>query len=243
MLTVVKCRLEGKYSKYLSSVQLGMPVYKYVRGVEKERKDPVSQYRAGDTKIVGGIEMVYIPGGSFIMGSPYEEGNIEEHPLHRITVSSFWIGKYEVTQSQYETVIDSNPSEFDGGWFSSNPNHPVEMVNWYDTLEFCNKLSRHVGLRPVYFVDKTIHDPRKVYFGVQKISGANGFRLPSEAEWEYAVRGGTSKRYYWGNIVDGRYCWFKGNAEDTTHPVGQKLPNPFGIYGLINLLFLGDDNG
>lgn len=233
MLTVVKCRLEGKYSKYLSSVQLGMPVYKYVRGVEKERKDPVRRYQAGNTKTVGGIELVYIPGGSFMMGSPDCEGMGDEHPRHRVTVSSFWMGKFEVTQGQYEGVMGKNPSNFQG-----DSRRPVEQVTWYDALEFCNALSLRAGHRPAYTIDKTRKDPNNTYQNDQLkwtfrvVPGSNGFRLPYEAEWEYAARGGTTTWYYWGNSMDGNYCWYYVNSGRLTHTVGEMRPNAFGLYDM-----------
>ncbi|HQP50383.1 MAG TPA: formylglycine-generating enzyme family protein [Spirochaetota bacterium] len=240
----MKCRLEGKYSKYLSSVQLGMPVYKYVRGVEKERKDPVRRYQAGDTKTVGGIELVYIPGGSFMMGSPDGEGGSDEHPRHKVTVSPFWMGKYEVTQALYQTVMGRNPSWFCKTGAGSNrvqkdtSRYPVEQVSWYDAVEFCNTLSRHAGRRPAYIIDKTRQDSNntssydRFRWTVRVVSGSNGFRLPYEAEWEYACRAETTMRYYWGESVDGNCCWYGNKSGTMTHPVGGKRPNAFGLYDM-----------
>lgn len=244
MQTVVKCRLEAPYRKYLGYIRKGMPVYKYVTEIEKGGRI-VEQPKAGTTKVVGGIVLVFIPGGSFMMGaedSPEEiqrrfggdsKWYLTEHPRHRVTVHGFWMGRYEVTQGQYSAVTGNNPSQFTG-----DARRPVERVNWYEAAEFCNTLSIKSGLRPAYAIDKTRLDPNntnssdRIKWTIHEISGSNGFRLPYEAEWEYAVRAGTTTRFYWGDDIDGKYCWHNGNANGTTHPVGQKRLNRFGLYDM-----------
>lgn len=115
------------------------------------------------------------------MGSPETEMQREsDETLHDVTVSDFYIGKYEVTQSEYEKIMGVNPSNFKG------ENLPVENVSWYDAVEYCNKLSESEGLTPVYTVDGE---------NVSWDRSANGYRLPTEAEWEYAARAGT-RRYF-----------------------------------------------
>jgi formylglycine-generating enzyme required for sulfatase activity len=200
MQSVVKCRLEGGHRKYLGSIRVGMPMYKYVNGVEDERKAPASRYRAGATKTVGGIELVYIPGGHFMMGAPDGEGNDNENPRHKVRVSGFWMGKYEVTQGQFEAVMGRNQ-----GYFKGDIRRPVENVSWYDAQSFCEKLSVKHGVRA---------------------------RLPYEAEWEYACRAGSAMQYYWGDNMDGNYCWCGNNSGNTTHSVGGKRPNAFGLYDM-----------
>ena len=200
MQSVVKCRIEGRHRKYLGSIRVGMPMYKYVNGVEDERKAPAQRHRAGAAKTVGGIELVYIPGGPFMMGAPDGEGNDNENPRHKVTVSGFWMGKYEVTQGQYEVVMGNNPSYFKG-----DTRRPVGQVTWHDAQLFCKKFSTKHGVRA---------------------------RLPYEVEWEYACRAGSTTQYYWGDSMDGNYCWCGNNSENITHSVGGKRPNAFGLYDM-----------
>ena len=139
------------------------------------------------------------------MGSPDSDPDARdnEKPQHQVKVNSFAIGKYPVTQAQYEAVMGKNPS-----WFQNNPQNPVERVSWNNAQAFCQKLSQITG--------KT-------------------YRLPTEAEWEYACRAGTTTRYYFGDDANqlGDYAWYDGNSQDKTHPVGQKKPNPWGLYDMI----------
>ncbi|HQP50258.1 MAG TPA: SUMF1/EgtB/PvdO family nonheme iron enzyme [Spirochaetota bacterium] len=158
------------------------------------------RYRPGQVKRMGGMDFVFVPGGYFMMGSPDGEGYDREHPRHKVYVSPFWMGKYEVTQAQYQAVMGTNPSNFTG-----DIRRPVEQVSWNDLVSFCEKFSAKHSVRA---------------------------RLPREAEWEYACRGGTTTRYYWGDNEDGNYCWYYGNSGNTTHPVGQKRPNAFGLYDM-----------
>lgn len=138
------------------------------------------------------------------MGSPDSDNNTykSEKPQHKVTVKEFYIGKYPVTQAQYEAVINTNPSHF-----SSNPNNLVERVIWNDARKFCQKLSQLTGKE---------------------------YQLPSEAEWEYARRAGTTSRYYFGDNAKqlGDYAWYSGNSNRKTHPVGEKQPNPWGLYDM-----------
>ncbi|MFN7557353.1 SUMF1/EgtB/PvdO family nonheme iron enzyme [Microcystis sp.] len=150
------------------------------------------------------LEMVNLPAGEFLMGSPDSDPDARdnEKPPHQVQVNSFAIGKYPVTQAQYEAVMGTNPS-----YFKNNPQNPVEKVSWNDAQAFCQKLSQITG--------KT-------------------YRLPTEAEWEYACRAGTTTRYYFGDDANqlGDYAWHKGNSQAKTHPVGQKKPNAWGLYDM-----------
>ncbi|MDB9507977.1 SUMF1/EgtB/PvdO family nonheme iron enzyme [Microcystis aeruginosa CS-338/01] len=143
------------------------------------------------------LEMVDIPAGKFNMGS-----DENEKPIHQVIVPAFQIGKYPITQAQYQAVMGNNPSRFSG-----NPQNPVESVTWFNAQAFCEKLSQLTG---------------------------KNYRLPTEAEWEYACRAGTKTRFSFGDDKEqlGDYAWFDGNSNNTTHPVGEKRPNPWGIYDM-----------
>jgi formylglycine-generating enzyme required for sulfatase activity len=145
------------------------------------------------------LEMVSLPAGKFTMGSSKSDS---EKPPHQVKVNSFAIGKYPITQAQYQAVMGNNPSRF-----KNNPQNPVEQVSWNDAKAFCQKLSQITG--------KT-------------------YRLPTEAEWEYACRAGTTTRYYFGDNANqlGNYAWGRENSNSTTHPVGQKKPNGWGLYDM-----------
>ena len=155
------------------------------------------------TEPTTGMEFVYVPEGEFWMGCGEREQDCEdnEKPRHLVSVKGFWIGKYEVTQAQWEKIMGNNPSKFEGA------NRPVEMVSWNDAQAFLQKLNT---------------------------SASAQFRLPSEAEWEYAARAGTETAYSFGDDPDqlGDYAWYSGNSNEETHPVGQKQPNAFGLYDM-----------
>ncbi|OHB64074.1 MAG: hypothetical protein A2Y77_12370 [Planctomycetes bacterium RBG_13_62_9] len=151
-----------------------------------------------------GIELVWIPPGRFLMGSPENEQGRDgdESPLHAVTLTEgFYMGVYEVTQAQWMAVMGSNPSEFQGD------DLPVENVTWEDATEFCRRRSGREGLE---------------------------YRLPTEAEWEYACRAGSTASYSFGdgNSVLDEYGWHSGNSGGTTHPIGEKMPNLFGLYDM-----------
>jgi formylglycine-generating enzyme required for sulfatase activity len=174
-------------------------------------------------------DMVRINGGTFVMGSPaaeWQETNKEflattptlkyDERQHYVTVSSFYIGKYEVTQREWRKVMGRNPSHFKGEYL------PVETISWYDAVEYCNKRSEREGLTPVY----SGRGDRITWN-----RNANGYRLPTEAEWEYACRAGTTTPYYTGTKVDGA-GWYIDNSGWKTHPVGQKQANAWGLYDM-----------
>jgi formylglycine-generating enzyme required for sulfatase activity len=166
-------------------------------------------------------EMVFIEGGRFMMGSNNDEN---EQPIHPVTISSFYMGKYEITNKQYciflnsfdnvNNVYNIDLSKEDGGIIQQNgelivkpgfENLPVVYVNWYGTLAYCSWLSKETN--------KT-------------------YKLPTEAQWEYACRAGSTTDYYWGNKIDENYCWYSGNSNGINHEVGLKSPNAFGLYDM-----------
>ena len=171
------------------------------------------------TNTVVEVKMVWIPGGSFEMG---DAGYSYSGPVHTVTVSGFSMGKYEVTQTQYQSVMGSNPSNR----YGVGNNYPVYYVSWYDAVEFCNKLSEREGLTQAYTISGT---------NVTWNRNANGYRLPTEAEWEYAAKGGNGSpgNYtYSGSNNAGNVAWYSSNSGDKTHHVGTKSPNGLGLYDM-----------
>lgn len=163
-----------------------------------------------------GIDMVLIPAGYFSMGS--ERGRDDEKPVHKVWLDAFLMDRTEVTQEAYEKLgaIEAfpNPAHFRGA------NLPVEQIKWDQAARFCNARSRYEGLKPCYN-----EDTAECNFE------ADGYRLPTEAEWEYACRAGTDTDYSFGNEARkvGDYGWSVENAGKKTHPVGQKRANPWGL--------------
>jgi len=164
------------------------------------------------------VGMVWINGGTFTMGSPANESgrSVNEGPQRQITIGSFFMGMYPVTQADYQEVMGINPSAFKG------PDLPVEQVSWFDAVEYCNKLSIKEGLAPVYTVTGS---------NVTWNRDAKGYRLPTEAEWEYACRAGTQTPFNTGTSINDA-GWFSGNSKGQTQPVGGKLPNSWGLYDM-----------
>jgi formylglycine-generating enzyme required for sulfatase activity len=176
---------------------------------------------------------VRIESGTFTMGSPVNEPERRDNEIqHQVTVGSFYMGKYEVTQKEYQEIMGINPSNFKGD------NLPVERVSWYDAIEYCNRRSQKEGLTPVYTINKTQGDPnnRNSSDSVEWIviwnKSANGYRLPTEAEWEYACRAGTTSAYNTGADISDDTGWYNGNSKGKTHPVGQKPANAWGLFDM-----------
>jgi formylglycine-generating enzyme required for sulfatase activity len=174
---------------------------------------------------------VRINGGTFMMGSSANEpGREDDETQHRVTVSSFYMGKYEVTQKEYQEVMGTNPSAFKGD------NLPVESVSWYDAVEYCNKRSQKEGLTPAYMIDVTN------VTNVMWNRNANGYRLPTEAEWEYACRARTTTPFSTGNNITTDQANYNGNKpynnnakgtyREKTTAVGSFLPNAWGLYDM-----------
>ena len=177
-------------------------------------------------------KMILVEGGTFNMGST--EGQRNGKPVHSVTVDSFWMSQYEVTQAEWEAVMLNNPSYY------KDANLPVEQVSWYDCVDYCNKRSIAEGLKPVYTIDKTKNDPNIKSSGdnlkwvVTMDRKANGYRLPTEAEWEYAAKGGKlSKGYQYAGSdnADEVGCYYD-NSDETTHLVGEKKANELGMYDM-----------
>ena len=163
------------------------------------------------------LDMVWVEPGTFMMGSPEDElGRQDNETQHEVTLTKgYWLGKYEVTQAQYEVLMETNPSEFKGA------DHPVEKVNWFDAIDFCIELTT---------VEKA----------AGRLPWGYEYTLPTEAQWEYACRAGTTTALNSGrNLLDAAECpemdeegWYGYNSDDTTHLVGQKQPNAWGLYDM-----------
>ncbi len=147
------------------------------------------------------MEFIQIPPAQFMMGSNDFD---TAQPIHNVTITQpFYLGKYEVTQGEWEAVMENNPSRFTG-----DPNRPVETVSWDDAQEFIQKLNEQ--------------------------ERGTSYRLPTEAEWEYACRAGTTTAYSFGDNPSqlGEYAWYRDNSGNKTHPVGQRKPNAWGLYDM-----------
>jgi formylglycine-generating enzyme required for sulfatase activity len=178
-------------------------------------------------------DFVFVEGGTFCMGDPEEKIN----QRHQETVGSFYICNYEVTQKEYMEVTGKNPSRFKGD------SRPVESVSFYDSIEYCNKLSEKEGFTPCY---KKITQENKNTFKTNDIYGewaqdknADGYRLPTEAEWEYAARGGKKSNgcaYSGSNEIE-ETGWYGSNSGEKSHDVMTKSPNELGLYDMSGNVF------
>lgn len=183
-----------------------------------QRQQRVARYFTEDLGNGVTLEMAAIPGGSFMMGSSENEAGTSryERPQHQVTVPSFFMGKYPVTQAQYQAIMGTNPSYFKGnGWTSLTNQRPVETVSWHDAVKFCELLSQRTGKK---------------------------YTLSSEAQWEYACRAGTTTPFYFGETITtdlanyrGHYAYAsapKGEYRQQTTDVGTFPPNAFGLYDM-----------
>jgi formylglycine-generating enzyme required for sulfatase activity len=173
------------------------------------------------------IGMIVVAGGVFEMGS--EQGDIDEIPVHPVSIPDFAIGQYEVTMTEYRQCVDDGGCDYPRVGAECNFNkegretHPMNCVNWFEAVTYANWLSRKQGLPECYNLSRWDFAP-----------DCKGYRLPTEAEWEYAARGGKMSQgvnYSGSNNAD-EVAWYKITAGDRTRPVGQKKPNELGLYDM-----------
>jgi len=206
--TLPPAQLSGNKSYYLKIVATDLS--------ENSRTDSLRFFLPDDPY----NKMISIPDGSFQMGSPNEQ------PIHPVNITAFRMSNTCITQKEYKRIMGMNPSDDTSSIFL-----PVELVNWFDAIRYCIKRSALEGKEQCY--DTTGWSPAvSPYTGPKLDLSKNGYRLPSESEWEYACRGNTTTDYSWGNAPPELYAWFTSNSGYTTHPVSQKLPNPFGLYDM-----------
>ncbi len=188
---------------------------------------------------LSGIDMVRVPGGSFLMGSELDSSEL---PIHRVTLSPFRMGKHEVTLEQWNDVHawgrKNGYTDLNIDTSRIKPFHPIALLSWYDAVKWCNARSEKYGLTPVYYTDSTWTVPYRTGIVVLRNSyvrwNANGFRLPTESEWEFAARGGTlTKHYLFSGSNDlNMVAWNFNNTIERSMPTGLLQPNELGIHDM-----------
>jgi formylglycine-generating enzyme required for sulfatase activity len=186
--------------------------------------EPVAVVEGGERQtVLDPVELVPIPGGLFRMGSPdSEEGRYnDEGPIHEVRISPFTCMRFPVTRRLYRKIMGQDPGRPEG----DADDRPVNNVSWLDAMRFCNELSKREGLTPCYRFDGD---------GVSWDRTAGGYRLLTEAEWEYACRAGTTTRWSFGDAEEllREHAWFEGNSEGAPQPVGGKRANPWGLHDM-----------
>jgi formylglycine-generating enzyme required for sulfatase activity len=180
--------------------------------------------RAGTPESRRSGVLALIPAGQFVMGSPASENGRSSSELeHRVTIAPFYLSATEVTRLEYEQLTGRMPSTNRGSGVAERERLPVETVSWFEAVDYCNMLSAREGLLPAY----SISGPN-----VTLNRGAPGYRLPTEAEWEYACRAGTETMYYTGPSISSGQANYRTGSSVKTKTVGSYAPNPYGLYDM-----------
>ena len=238
---------EGNMKK--QKFALGLAVFVLILVFEgcgnKGTGDPTSLGGVGSIGIRENMIQIPKPSGAFSMG---QTGIAVAMPVHDVTLTQgFYIARYQVTQKQWRAVMGEGEDRTTST-IGKGDNYPVYFVSWYDALVFCNKLSMAEGLTPAYRISGSTNPndwgaiptgSNATWDAVTIVAGSTGYRLPTEAEWEYACRAGTITAWYTGGTEDALQAaaWYNDNAGGKTHEVGQKTPNNFGLYDMHGNVF------
>jgi formylglycine-generating enzyme required for sulfatase activity len=232
---------------------LDFPIASLARSTAFPPIPPASGPLAKTVTNAAGMKLVLIPAGEFVMGSPAsEERRTDDETQHRVRLTRpFYLGAYEVTQGEFQQVMGRNPSHFsatglgkdNAAWSKANTSRlPVEQVSWYDAAEFCNRLSEADNLPPYYSLQDITRNDGAITKATVQIVGGAGYRLPTEAEWEYACRAGTTTPFHFGAQLNGREANTNGNYPygttakgpflQRTTTIGSYASNAFGLYDM-----------
>ncbi len=193
----------------------------------------IKSEKESEIKTSNGDELIYVEGGRFVMGDTWGDGYSDEKPTHRVELTyDFYVGKYPVTFEEYDRYCKETGAEKPYDWDRGRGRRPVVSVSWFDAIEYCNWLSEKEGLPIAYYGDGSLLDENRRK--TEDITRVKGYRLLTEAEWEYAARGGKKSmgyKYSGSNSPDS-VAWYDSNSGDKTHEVGKKKRNELGLYDM-----------